>query len=99
MGFVCRVLVTTRAEQRGINVNASQHPEPAIRHDLGGWISGPALAPHPVPPGSSALRALAHAIDRALTLPNPATEKNEIVYLRCIRGRARLVRQAMRKVI
>jgi hypothetical protein len=52
-----------------------------------------------VPPNSSALRELAHAIDDALALPNPATTRDELTYLRITRDRARLVRQAMRRVL
>ena len=53
----------------------------------------------PVPPNSSALRELAHAIDDALALPNPATTRDELTYLRITRDRARLVRQAMRRIL
>ena len=60
-------------------------------------MSDPAI--HPVPPGSTPLRELAHAVDRALTLPAPATARDEITYLRIMRDRARLVRGAMRRVI
>jgi hypothetical protein len=52
-----------------------------------------------IPPGSSPLRELAHAVNQALTLPKAATIRDEIVYLRCVRDRARLVRQAMRQVL
>ena len=54
--------------------------------------------PH-VPPNSTPLRELAHAVSRALTLPNQATVRDELVYLRCMRDRARLVRQAMRDIL
>jgi hypothetical protein len=53
----------------------------------------------PVPPNGSALRELAHAIDDALALPNPATTRDELTYLRITRDRARLVRQAMRRIL
>lgn len=53
----------------------------------------------PVPPGSTPLRELAHAIDQALTLPAPATTRDEVTYLRIMRDRARLVRRAMRDII
>jgi hypothetical protein len=43
-----------------------------------------------VPPNSTALRELLTAIDRALTLPAPATARDELTYLRIHRGRARL---------
>ena len=52
-----------------------------------------------VPPGSTPLRELAHAVAHTLTLPNPATTRDEITYLRITRDRARLVRQAMRQVV
>jgi len=53
----------------------------------------------PVPPGSTPLRELCHAVDQALTLPGPATTRDETTYLRCQRDRARLVRQAMRRLL
>lgn len=52
-----------------------------------------------VPPNSSPLRELAHAIDQALTLPKAATERQELEYLRAARDRARLVREAMREIL
>lgn len=48
-----------------------------------------------VPAGSSPLRELAHAIEDALTLPKPATEREELTYLRVARDHARLVREVM----
>jgi hypothetical protein len=54
---------------------------------------------HHVPPNSSALRELAHAINNALALPNPATTRDELTYLRNTRDRARLVRAAMRRIL
>jgi hypothetical protein len=60
------------------------------------------MTDHPapdVPPGSTPLRELAHAVDQALTLPAPATTRDELTYLRIMRDRARLVRQAMRRLI
>jgi hypothetical protein len=56
-------------------------------------------ASHHVLPNSTALRELAHAVDQALTLPNPATTRDEVTYLRIIRDRAQVVRQAMRQII
>ncbi len=77
-----------------------------VRHDLGGWISGPSLDPplpsahrRIVPPGSTPLRELVHAIAVALTLPKPATVRDELAYLRITRDRARLVLLACRKII
>jgi len=61
---------------------------PDIRHDLGGWISGPSMSEPPpphVPPGSTPLREMAHAVAIALTLPNPATTRDELTYLRIMR--------------
>jgi hypothetical protein len=60
------------------------------------------MTDHPpldVPPGSTPLRELAHAVDQALTLPAPATTRDEVTYLRITRDRARLVRQAMRRLL
>lgn len=53
----------------------------------------------PVPPNSTSLRELAHAVADALTLPRPATTRDELTYLRVSRDRARLVRQAMRRIL
>jgi hypothetical protein len=57
---------------------------PAVRH---------------VPPGSTPLRELAHAVDQALALPAPATTGDGLCYLHIHRDRARLVRHAMRCVL
>jgi hypothetical protein len=77
--------------------------DPNVHRDIGGWISGPSLdrpLPAPVvPPNSSALRQLAHAVAAALTLPGPATSRDELTYLRIHRDRARLVLFAMRRVL
>jgi hypothetical protein len=54
---------------------------------------------HHVPPNSTPLRELAYTIDKALTLPKPATERDELMYLRISRDRARLVREVMREII
>ena len=73
-----------------------------VRFDIGGWISGPCLDPaqvRAVPPGSAPLRELAHAVVDALTLPGPATQRDELTYLRIIRDRSRLVLVACRKII
>jgi hypothetical protein len=42
-----------------------------------------------VPPGSTALREVLHAVTNALTLPTPATERDEVAYLRISRDHAR----------
>lgn len=52
-----------------------------------------------VPPGSTALLELCHAIDDAMALPRPAAERDEQTYLKCVRDRARLVRYAVKKLI
>jgi hypothetical protein len=92
-------------------VQASREPDDPsgnVRYDLGGWISGPSLdpplprvAPRIVPPGSTPLREFAHAIAiaMALALPRPATERDELSYLRITRDRARLVLLACRKIM
>jgi hypothetical protein len=58
---------------------------------------GPAI--RPVPPGSSSLRELCHAVDQALALPAPATVRDETTYLRILRDRVRLVRSAIRRLL
>jgi hypothetical protein len=52
-----------------------------------------------VPPNSSPLRELAHAIDEALALPKVGSERDELTYLRASRDRARLVREIAREII
>jgi hypothetical protein len=52
-----------------------------------------------VPPGSTPLRELAHAIAGALTLPNDVADREEIAYLRASRDHARIVLFAMRRII
>jgi hypothetical protein len=53
----------------------------------------------PVPPGSTPLREFACAIAQTLTLPKPATVRDEVTYLRISRDRARLVLAAARRVL
>lgn len=53
-------------------------------------LDGPRI--REIPPGSTALRELTHAIDSALALPKPATGRDELTYLRIARDR--LVRAA-----
>ena len=60
-------------------------------------MSGSAVPP--VSPGSTPLRELAHAVANALTLPAPATIRDELIYLRITRDRARLVVFAMRRIL
>jgi hypothetical protein len=60
------------------------------------------MTDHPtrsVPPGSTPLREVAHAVANALTLPAPATTRDELTYLRISRDRARLVVFAMRRIL
>jgi hypothetical protein len=52
-----------------------------------------------VPPGSTPLRELAHAIAGALTLPKDVAEREEIDYLRASRDHAPIVLTAMRRII
>src|SRR6266581_2240950 len=51
----------------------------------------------PVPPGSTPLRELCGAIATALTLSAPATQRDELTYLRIMRDRARLALLPCRK--
>lgn len=51
----------------------------------------------PVPP-STPLRELTSAVADALTLSAPATQKDELTYLRLSRDRARLVLFACRRI-
>jgi hypothetical protein len=53
----------------------------------------------PGPRSVSPLRELAHSVASALTLPNPATTRDELIYLRITRDRARLVLLAMRRIL
>jgi hypothetical protein len=57
-------------------------------------------APAPVvPPGSTPLREFCHAVAMTLTLPAPATLRDEVTYLRITRDRARMVLLACRRVL
>jgi hypothetical protein len=60
-------------------------------------MTAPAIPP--VPPGSTPLREMAHAIANALALPRPATTRDELTYLRIARNRARLVVFAMQRIL
>lgn len=75
--------------------------DPHVRHDLGDCPSGPRLGQpvRDVPPNSTPLRELAHAIAGALALPAPATTRDELTYLRIYRDRARLVLLAVRRIL
>jgi hypothetical protein len=53
----------------------------------------------PLPPGSTPLRQLARTIDQVLTLPAIAGLREEVVYLRILRDRTRLVRGAMQRIL
>jgi len=65
-------------------------PDPDVRYDRG---------ERQVPPGSTPLRELLAAITAALTLPGPATERDEVTYLRIHRDRARLVLFTCRRLL
>jgi hypothetical protein len=52
-----------------------------------------------VPPGSTPLRELTHAVASALALPAPATTRDELTYLRISRDRARLVLLTCRRLL
>jgi hypothetical protein len=63
-------------------------------------MTNPATHPRrPVPPGSSPVRELVHAVAGALTLPGDVTEREELEYLRASRDHARVVLFAMRRII
>ena len=63
-------------------------------------MTNPTAAPRRiVPPGSTPLLELAHAIAGALTLPGDVAEREEIDYLRASRDHARIVLFAMRRII
>jgi hypothetical protein len=53
----------------------------------------------PVPPGSTLRRQLAHAINGSLTLSGPASQKDELTYLRLSRDRVRLVQYACKRLL
>ena len=52
-----------------------------------------------VPPGSTPLREFVHAVASTLALPGPATQRDEVTYLRISRDRARLVMLICRKIL
>ena len=58
---------------------------------------GPSAPPDP--PNSTPLHDLAHAVAEALTLPAPATSRDEVTYLRITRDRARLVLLACKRIL
>jgi hypothetical protein len=63
-------------------------------------MTGPTTASQRiVPPGSTPLLELAHAIAGALTLPRDVAEREELDYLRVSRDHARVVLFAMRRII
>lgn len=53
----------------------------------------------PVPPGSSPLRELCRVVHDALTLPRPATVRDELTYLRIRRDRSEAVLFAMKRLL
>jgi len=60
-------------------------------------MSNPATPP--VPPASTPCRTFLRAVADALTLPPPATDRDEVTYLRLSRERARLVIFACRRLL
>ena len=73
------------------------HTKPGPDQDGALAVNDPPI--RPVPPNSTPLLELAHAIADALTLPNPATTRDELTYLRIGRDRARIVRQTLRRLL
>ena len=63
--------------------HSTDEPDPDVRRDVGGWISGPML-PDPD-------RQLYTAIVNALDCPPPRTGRDEVTYFRTLRDRARVV--------
>ncbi len=85
-------------------MTSSSQPDPNVRYDRGGWISGPSLdEPLPpvrmVPPNSTAVRELLLAVSDALTLTVPESLAGEVTYLRIARSRGRLVILALRSLL
>ena len=85
-------------------MTSSSQPDPNVRYDRGGWISGPSLdEPLPpvrmVPPNSTAVRELLLAVSDALTLTVPESLAGEVTYLRIARSRGRLVMLALRSLL
>ena len=85
-------------------MTASSQPDPNVRYDRGGWISGPsideALLPvRMVSPNSTAVRELLLAVADALTLTAPESLAGEVTYLRIARSRGRLVMLALRSLL
>ena len=67
---------------------------PNVRHDIGGWISGPCLdppLPPMIPPGSTAQCELLRAIGDALSLPPRISTIDGVRRLRLLDERAKLV--------
>jgi hypothetical protein len=62
-------------------------------------IPDPATRAPDVPPGSTSLREFVHAVAATLALPAPATQRDEVTYLRISRDRARLVMLTCRKIL
>ncbi len=77
------------------------HQPDDLAGNAGGWTSGGCPAPpvRQIPPGSTPLRELLHAMVQALQLPSPATTKDELTYLRISRDRARAVMFACRRLL
>jgi hypothetical protein len=61
--------------------------------------TSPATRAPDVPPGSTPLCEFVHAVAATLALPAPATQRDEVAYLRISRNRARLVLLTCRKIL
>jgi hypothetical protein len=79
-------------------IGTAMNDEPRPPEAPASWAEAH-VPPRDVPPGSTPLREVAHAVDRALTLTSADTSRGELAYLRVINARARMVRAAMRRII
>jgi len=81
----------------------SETPDPQVRYDAGGWISGPMmdppLPPMMVPPGSTAQRELLRAIGDVLTLPAGENTLDDVRRLRVLDERAKLVTAMVGRIL
>jgi hypothetical protein len=80
----------------------SDDPNPNVRYDIGGWISGPMMdppLPPMIPPGSTAQRELLRAIGDALSLPPGASTIDDVRRLRLLDERAKLVTATVGRIL
>ena len=80
----------------------SDDPNPNVRYDVGGWLSGPCLdppLPPMIPPGSTAQRELLRAIGDALTLPPGINTIDDVRRLRLLDERAKLVTATVGRIL